>query len=269
MCSSEDPKAKLRTCGFTLVELLVCAGTIAILASLLLPGLARAKQQARELQCRNNLRQLGLAHFMYVADYGLQELYADPIAGFASWDRVIAPYLASNSQVYLCPSTREPARRRDQFPFSAGGGAADMPYLDYSRRRLLSYEKNNWLNGAKTTSPESRRWAFWTEDRVHRPAATPAFADASSGGSSVWRYDPPPKNLYAVYDPAEGGMAYFMIGRHGANALHDSYPIAPGQALKPYVNHLVFFDGHVAAVPLDQLWRFDWHFDWVPPERQH
>jgi prepilin-type N-terminal cleavage/methylation domain-containing protein len=60
--------SRRKRCGFTLIELLVVIAIIAILAALLLPGLARAKQQAQGVKCMNNLKQLSLAWAMYCAD---------------------------------------------------------------------------------------------------------------------------------------------------------------------------------------------------------
>jgi len=56
--------------GFTLIELLVVMVIIALLVGLLLPALARAKEEARKTQCRSNLRQIGLATMMYAGDNG-------------------------------------------------------------------------------------------------------------------------------------------------------------------------------------------------------
>src|SRR5688572_16996092 len=61
--------------AFTLIELLVVVAIIAILASLMLPGLTRAKAKARDTFCKNNLRQLGLALSMYVADHNTYPPY--------------------------------------------------------------------------------------------------------------------------------------------------------------------------------------------------
>lgn len=58
--------------AFTLIELLVVIAVVAVLASLLLPALARSKDSARRIQCVNNIRQLGLASMMFWEDSGGQ-----------------------------------------------------------------------------------------------------------------------------------------------------------------------------------------------------
>lgn len=80
---------------FTLIELLIVVGVIAILAALLLPALTKSLDRASGIECRNNLKQLGTANAMYVND-SKDYLPMSKDSKGLTWDRKLVPYLNYN-----------------------------------------------------------------------------------------------------------------------------------------------------------------------------
>src|SRR5258708_5894686 len=70
--------SSMRRSGFTLIELLVVIAIIAILAAILFPVFARAREKARQAACSSNMRQIGLALTMYRSDYDEQQPESSP-----------------------------------------------------------------------------------------------------------------------------------------------------------------------------------------------
>ena len=88
--------------GFTLIELLVVIAIIAILAAILFPVFARARENARKSTCQSNLKQIGLAAMQYTQDYD-ETLVHYNLANIGGWDKMLEPYL-KNTGVLRCPS---------------------------------------------------------------------------------------------------------------------------------------------------------------------
>src|ERR1035438_8078601 len=96
----------MRKRGFTLIELLVVIAIIAILAAILFPVFAKAREKARAASCLSNCKQLGLAMMQYVQDF--DEAYPMVYSNLSAtvryvWGDVISPY-CKNLQIFACPS---------------------------------------------------------------------------------------------------------------------------------------------------------------------
>ncbi|RYX80771.1 DUF1559 domain-containing protein [bacterium] len=96
-------KDRSRISGFTLIELLVVIAIIAILAAILFPVFARARENARRASCQSNMKQIGLGIMQYTQDYDERMPARYTFNEANSWRRVIQPYVKS-TQLFSCPS---------------------------------------------------------------------------------------------------------------------------------------------------------------------
>ncbi len=189
--------------GFTLIELLVVIAIIAILAAILFPVFARARENARKTTCQSDLKQIGTAIAMYAQDYDERlvpnYIYWVPSASLAWWEDLIQPY-TKNYNVYVCPSktattyaTYRPAGLPNplQFGYSAnsngGGGVAPMgggggscalaQIEDVSNTILIAESTDIELN---TYASEVDAWAtngIGNIDKRHMDGSNWLFAD--------------------------------------------------------------------------------------------
>ncbi len=144
-----------RSRGFTLIELLVVIAIIAILAAILFPVFAKAREKARQSTCLNNVKQMGLACLQYTQDYDERMVtyrYPDPYY----WPDKIEPY-CKNRQIFACPS-RTLATYMYGINYTHGVAWA-MASVQYPAQHLLICDNKNQYAGcpcsvAATYTPE-------------------------------------------------------------------------------------------------------------------
>jgi len=188
--------------GFTLIELLVVIAIIAILAAILFPVFARAREKARQTTCLNNCKQMGLGALMYSQDYDERIIpqYTSntpdgPIIHHATvhyWCDLMYPYV-KNTQIFRCPSK----------PEGVGFG-------------IVAYGCNGWIVRAATS-------AFKLPQIVY-PAETVMFADsgwteANEGGGAY--------SNSICFQYSSWGPTTFVPQRHNGGA---NYTFCDGHA---------------------------------------
>jgi prepilin-type N-terminal cleavage/methylation domain-containing protein/prepilin-type processing-associated H-X9-DG protein len=257
-----------RRLGFTLIELLVVIAIIAILAAILFPVFAQAREAARKATCQSNLKQLGNAVLMYVQDY--DEVYPPPTGtglsgdfwlyptGGRTWLAAVQPYV-KNYKIVECPSTTA----ADLF------GLATQPVkyrVGYGFNPLLS-----WRSQAVVAAPASIFMVTeaWGHQGVLN-AAGGVWFDVTNGGfgpNNPYRFGMGGASTCSVYNGFGGAFGTYKWDRIHSGTNNYLYADGHVKALKPAGNARVHPFTGLAADGSMAGW---WHWGdscpllWVP-----
>jgi prepilin-type N-terminal cleavage/methylation domain-containing protein len=241
--------------GFTLIELLVVIAIIAILAAILFPVFAQAREKARQITCISNMKQITLGMLMYIQDN--DETYCPyystytPSTGVFSgadqyWPQLVSPYIqkangsltggqaavSDLSGVFLCPDS--PNVKSAETGPTVVGNITSYGYSDDIC--------NTWEPGGYPTTYVSVALA-----QVQAPANSVMIVETWAGSQL-----PGSAQALSYFDQRGGvnGAVYSVAGRHSAAYQRTSYT----QAADPHsLTNVGFNDGHVKAMHSSEL----------------
>lgn len=247
--------------GFTLIELLVVISIIALLLSIMMPSLRKAKEKAKSSLCQNNLKQLSLGFMMYLVsnnNKGPAASVSRYSPGYEPWIDQILPYMSDpgyasdpegyTQKVMFCPSTKE---AREPSGYSPGLPKYRWRY-DISGRQIEgAYALNVWVGGGILTDyipssqPELFELSFRSNLGISGSAEIPVFSDCTWAEAIPLDTDEVPtrdissSTVYADFWLPT--INRYFINRHEMK-INSS-----------------FADGHVDTIPLTKLWNQKWH----------
>jgi prepilin-type N-terminal cleavage/methylation domain-containing protein/prepilin-type processing-associated H-X9-DG protein len=244
--SSASVTARLRSDGFTLIELLVVIAIIAILTSLLLPALSKAKEKGKSVSCMNSLRQMGIASKIYGDDHESRFCFTFQVRGDnafrKAWFNFLQPY-QQTTNLLLCPSKTKKFKEL----------VALYP-SEQQDKAISNYSMNFSLGGCDWPNVwDVKNWPPVKDSAIKGPASTVHLTDGGTRPTNtkdpqkcVTAQSPEKPGCWIVHDPANDAPCTGCVTSQGD-------PNWGG----PHLRHngrsnVLFADGHIQAMKASQ-----------------
>jgi len=237
--------------GFTLVELLVVISIIALLLAILMPSLSKAREQAKMVVCKSNLKQLGLCYSMYVQENNgsFEDGVNWQATDLVMWLDILRPYYANIDSMRCCPSAAQ------QNPVTPYGTSKTAWIYTHAKkdgsiiRDYGSYAVNGWIVNPKVwpgTPGSDSGWGdplhLWRKADQKGANNIPVLADGLWFHAVPDDFDKCSKYSDQIEDRSgKNSMQRVCSNRHGGKT------------------NVVFMDWSVRNVGLKQLWKLKWH----------